>query len=60
MICSSEANRGNDLFGRECYHFNGRTYRPAGYTDEGHYRGALAAFRNQAFNMGGEAWRTNM
>ena len=44
MICSSGANRGTDLFGRECFHFDGRTYRPAGYTNEGHYRGAMVAF----------------
>ena len=63
MICSSGANRGTDLFGRECFHFDGRTYRPAGYTNEGHYRGAMVAFsiynqdNNGVWNIGGEAWR---
>ena len=59
MICSSGANRGSDSFGRECYHYNGRSYRPAGYTNEGHYRGAMTAFRNKAWNIGGEAWKLN-
>ena len=63
MICSSGANRGTGLFGRECYHFNGRTYRSAGYTNEGHHRGAMVAFsiynndNNGVWNIGGEAWR---
>ena len=44
MICSSSHYKGTSNYGRECYHFDGRTYRPAGFTEDNHHRGKLVAF----------------
>jgi hypothetical protein len=60
MICSSTHYKGTSNYGRECYHFDGRTYRPAGFTEMNHHRGKVVAYSrydregNGIWNIGGD------
>ena len=66
MICSSSHYKGTSNYGRECYHFDGRTYRPTGFTEMNHHRGKLVAFSiyddfdgDGLWNIGGGEYEHN-